>query len=143
MDVLIERCAGLDVHKDTVMACVRFPGERGQRHQPIHEFGTTTAELLALRDFLSAHGVTVSAWSTGVYWKPVSYVLEDAITCHLLNARHLKNVPGRRNRRQRRRVDRPTRGARAGPPVVRTPEGRPRAPQADPVPPGPDRGADP
>ncbi|MCL6499767.1 MAG: IS110 family transposase [Firmicutes bacterium] len=97
MDVLIERCAGLDVHKDTVMACVRFPGEDGKRGQEIHEFGTTTAELLALRDWLSAHGATVVGMeSTGVYWKPVYYVLEDAFTCHLLNARHLKNVPGRK-----------------------------------------------
>ncbi len=97
MDVLIERCAGLDVHKDTVTACVRFPGEGGGRAQEIHEFGTTTAELLALRDWLSAYGVTaVGMESTGVYWKPVYYVLEDAFTCHLLNARHLKNVPGRK-----------------------------------------------
>ncbi|HZD05020.1 MAG TPA: IS110 family transposase [Longimicrobiales bacterium] len=96
MDVLIERCAGLDVHRDTVMACVRFPAEGG-RGQQIHEFGTTTAELLALRDWLSAYGVTVVGMeSTGVYWKPVFYVLEDAFTCHLLNARHLKNVPGRK-----------------------------------------------
>lgn len=97
MDVLIERCAGLDVHKDTVMACVRFPGDGGKRQQEIHEFGTTTAELLALRDWLSAHGVTVVGMeSTGVYWKPPFYLLEDAFTCHLLNARHLKNVPGRK-----------------------------------------------
>ncbi len=97
MDVLIERCAGLDVHKDTVMACVRLPGQGGVRQQEIHEFGTTTAELLALRDWLSAHGVTVVGMeSTGVYWKPPFYVLEDAFTCHLLNARHLKNVPGRK-----------------------------------------------
>ncbi len=97
MDVLIERCAGLDVHKDTVTACVRLPGEGGGRAQEIHEFGTTTAELLALRDWLSAYGVTaVGMESTGVYWKPVYYVLEDAFTCHLLNARHLKNVPGRK-----------------------------------------------
>jgi len=97
MDVLIERCAGLDVHKDTVMACVRFPGPDGRRAQEIHEFGTTTAELLALGDWLAAHGVTVVGMeSTGVYWKAPFYVLEDAFTCHLLNARHLKNVPGRK-----------------------------------------------
>jgi transposase len=97
MDVLIERCAGLDVHKDTVMACVRFRGPGGEWQQEIHEFGTTTAELLALRDWLSAHRVAVVGMeSTGVYWKPVFYVLEDVFTCQLLNARHLKNVPGRK-----------------------------------------------
>jgi len=96
MEVLIERCAGLDVHKDTVQACVRVPGPGGREtHQ--HEFGTTTRELLALSDWLSAYGVTlVGMESTGVYWKPVYYVLEDAIECHLLNARHLRNVPGRK-----------------------------------------------
>jgi transposase len=97
MDVLIERCAGLDVHKDNVMACVRFPGPGRERLQEIHEFGTTIAELLALRDWLSAHQVTVVGMeSTGVYWKPIYYVLEDAVECQLLNARHLRNVPGRK-----------------------------------------------
>ena len=97
MDVLIERCAGLDVHKDTVMACVRFPGEGGKQAQEIHQFGTTTAGLLAPWDWLGAHGVTVVGMeSTGVYWKPVSYVLEDQLECQLLNARHLRNLPGRK-----------------------------------------------
>lgn len=97
MDVLIERCAGLDVHRDTVMACVRFPGEGGERRQEIHEFGTTTAELLALRDWLAARGITVVGMeSTGVYWKPVFYLLEDGFETQLLNPRHLKNVPGRK-----------------------------------------------
>lgn len=97
MDTQIERCAGLDVHKDTVVACVRVPAPDGGRQQEIHTFGTTTAELLALRDWLAAHGVTVVGMeSTGVYWKPVYYVLEDAFECRLFNARHLRNVPGRK-----------------------------------------------
>lgn len=97
MDVLIERCAGLDVHKDTVMACVRFPGPGGDRAQEIHEFATTTAELLALRDWLASHGATVVGMeSTGVYRRPVYYVLEEQLECQLLNARHLKSVPGRK-----------------------------------------------
>jgi transposase len=97
MDTLIERCAGLDVHKDTVAACVRVPGGGGRRAQLIETFGTTTAQLLALRDWLAAHGVTrVGMESTGVYWKPVYYVLEDRLECWLLNARHLRNVPGRK-----------------------------------------------
>src|SRR5437879_10686924 len=97
MDTLIERCGGLDVHKDTVVACVRVPARGGGREQSIQTFGTTTAQLLALRDWLVAHGVTrVGMESTDVYWKPVYYVLEDAVECWLLNARHLHNVPGRK-----------------------------------------------
>jgi transposase len=97
MDTLIERCAALDVHKDTVVACVRVPARGGGREQGIQTFGTTTAQLLALRDWLVAHGVTrVGMESTGVYWKSVYYVLEDAVECWLLNARHLRNVPGRK-----------------------------------------------
>ena len=81
MERLIERCAGLDVHRDTVAACVRVPGPNGRRRQEIQTFGTTAAELLALRDSLQAHGIThVAMESTGVYWKPVFYVLEEAFT---------------------------------------------------------------
>jgi len=97
METLIDRCAGLDVHKDTVAACVRAPGPTGGREQLVHTFGTTTAGLLALRDWLAGHGVTVVGMeSTGVYWKPVYYVLEDVFECRLFNARHLRNVPGRK-----------------------------------------------
>lgn len=97
MDRLIERCAGLDVHRDTVAACVRVPGANGERQQQVRTFGTTAAELLALRDWLEAHAVThVAMESTGVYWKPVFYVLEDAFTCLLVNATHVKQVPGRK-----------------------------------------------
>ena len=97
MDQLIERCGGLDVHRDTVAACVRVPGPNGKRQQEVRTFGTTAAELLALRDWLEAHGVThVAMESTGVYWKPVFYVLEDAFTCLLVNATHIKQVPGRK-----------------------------------------------
>jgi transposase len=97
MERLIERCSGLDVHRDTVAACVRVPGAHGQREQHVRTFGTTTAELLILRDWLEAHGVThVAMESTGVYWKPVFYVLEEAFTCLLVNAAHIKQVPGRK-----------------------------------------------
>lgn len=97
MDRLIERCCGLDVHKDTIAACVRVPGPGGERISHVRIFGTTTAELLALRDWLEAHGVTdVAMESTGVYWKPVFYVLEERLTCLLVNAAHLKHVPGRK-----------------------------------------------
>ncbi len=97
METLIERCAGLDVHKDTVVACVRLPGPGGQRQAETRSFGTTTGQLLELRDWLADQGVTlVGMEATGVYWKPVYYVLEDAVECWLLNARHLRNVPGRK-----------------------------------------------
>ena len=97
MEVLVERCAGLDVHKDTVAACIRTPDPQGGRAQEVRTFRTTTVELLALRDWLTACGVTlVGMESTGVYWKPIYYVLEDALECWLLNARHLRNVPGRK-----------------------------------------------
>jgi transposase len=97
MERLIERCCGLDVHRDTVAACVRVPGAHGQREQHVRTFGTTTAELLVLRDWLEAHGVThIAMESTGVYWKPVFYVLEEAVTCLLVNAAHIKQVPGRK-----------------------------------------------
>jgi transposase len=97
MDTLIERVAGLDVHKDTVVACVRVPGPGGRREAHSHEFRTTTAGLLALRDWLVAHGVSRAGMeATGAYWKPVYYALEDDIECWLLNARHLRNVPGRK-----------------------------------------------
>jgi transposase len=97
MDQLIERCCGLDVHRDTVAACVRVPGPNAKRQQEVRTFGTTANELLALRDWLEAHKVThVAMESTGVYWKPVFYVLEEAFTCLLVNATHFKQVPGRK-----------------------------------------------
>lgn len=96
VETLVERCAGLDVHKDTVVVCVRITtGTDVETHMAT--FGTMTTELLGLRDWLTGWGVTlVGMESTGVYWKPVYYVLEDALGCWLLNARHLRNVPGRK-----------------------------------------------
>jgi transposase len=92
-----ERVCGLDVHKASVMACVRVPGPGGARVTEVHTFGTTTPELLALRDWLVAHRVTqVAMESTGVYWKPVYYVLEEAVRCLLVNAAQVKQVPGRK-----------------------------------------------
>ena len=97
MDQLIERCAGLDVHKASVTACVRVPVEGGTRRQQIRTFRTTTAGLVLLRDWLASYQVTVVGMeSTGVYWKPCYWLLEDDFACWLLNARHLRNVPGRK-----------------------------------------------
>ena len=97
MEVLVERCAGIDVHKDVVAVCVRVPCPGGERVAELAEFETFTEDLLALRDWLVAHGVTrVGMEATGVYWKPVFHVLEDAMECWVLNARHMRNVPGRK-----------------------------------------------
>jgi transposase len=96
MDVQIERCAGLDVHQATVVATVRYPGERG-RVSVTETFGTMAADLAALRDWLQAYGIThVALESTGVYWKPVYYMLEDSVTLLLINMQTLKHVPGRK-----------------------------------------------
>jgi transposase len=97
MEVVVERCAGIDVHKDMVAVCVRVPGPGGERVVELAEFSTFTEDLLALRDWLVAHGVTrVGMEATGVYWKPIFWVLEEAVECWLLNARHMHNVPGRK-----------------------------------------------
>jgi transposase len=97
MELVIARCAGLDVHQATVVATVRTPDDRGGRRRTTETFGTMTPDLLALREWLQAHGVThVALESTGVYWKPVYYVLEDAFTLLLINMQDLKRVPGRK-----------------------------------------------
>src|SRR2546422_8640318 len=82
--------------RKTVTACVRVPGTHGDRTQHVRTFDTTTAGLLVLRDWLAAHAVTdVAMESTGVYWRPVYYVLEDAFACILANAAQIAQVPGR------------------------------------------------
>jgi transposase len=96
MNVIYPRCAGLDVHKDTVVACARVAVD-GKVEQEVKTFGTTTRELLALADWLQGHGCTHAAMeSTGVYWKPIWHVLEGALDLVLANAMHIKNVPGRK-----------------------------------------------
>src|SRR5688572_5230655 len=97
MDIVITRCAGLDVHKATVVATVRVPGDGSRRQVVTETFGTMTPDLIALREWLQAYGVTqVALESTGVYWKPVYYVLEDAFELLLINMQALKHVPGRK-----------------------------------------------
>ena len=98
MDQLVQRCAGLDVHRDTVVATVRRPRPGGGRATKTLTFATTTAELTALGDWLVAERVElVGMESTGVYWKPVYFLLEERIArVWLLNAEHLHNVPGRK-----------------------------------------------
>lgn len=96
MRVLYPRCAGLDVHKDTVVACARLQ----EGSTPDHEhktFGTTTRALMELEAWPEGHGVThVAMEATGVYWKPVWHVLEGSFELILANAKHIKNVPGRK-----------------------------------------------
>jgi transposase len=97
MDVLYERCAGLDLHKRMIMACRLVPGPGGQPGKEIRQFGTMTADLLALGDWLAEAGVThVAMESTGIYWKPVWNLLEERFTLLLVNAAHVKVVPGRK-----------------------------------------------
>jgi transposase len=97
MEVLIERQCGLDVHKAQVTACVRVPDPEGGRAEAIAQFATTVPGLLALADWLAAHAVTnVVMEATGDYWKPVWHLLEDDFELMLVNARHVKQVPGRK-----------------------------------------------
>jgi transposase len=99
MDVVVDRCAALDVHLKTVQACVRVAGEAGKREEKSRGFDTFTQGLRALRNWLEAEGVTkVAMEATGVYWRPVWYMLQDleGVELLLVNARHVKNVPGRK-----------------------------------------------
>ncbi len=98
MHVVVERCAGLDVHRDDVVATVRVPGAGRRRwDQQTRTFRATLAGLAALGEWLAEAGVTlVGMEATGVYWKTVFQALEERFECWLLNAQHLHNVPGRK-----------------------------------------------
>jgi transposase len=96
MEVLYERCAGLDVHKDSVVACVRIAQQRDATRE-VRSFETTTSGLLELSDWLQQHDCThVALEATGVYWKPVWHILEGNFELLLANAAHIRNVPGRK-----------------------------------------------
>ncbi len=91
-------CAGLDLHKKSVEACVRRMEPSGHVHQQTHHWGTMTRDILMLADWMAAQWVThVAMESTGVYWKPIYNILESRFTVWLVNARHLKQVPGRKS----------------------------------------------
>jgi transposase len=97
MEVLYPRCAGLDVHAKTVVACVRIASGAAVTYEH-RTVSTNTGGLLALADWLAAHGVThVAMEATGVYWKPVWHVLEGHATLILANAMHIRNIPGRKS----------------------------------------------
>jgi transposase len=99
MDVVVERCAGIDVGKSEVTACVRTPGPGGDRRKHTRTFSTFTADLEAMADWFTAEGVTVVVMeATGSFWKPVWYLLEDrGFEQMLVNTRHVKFLPGRKS----------------------------------------------
>ena len=97
MEVLYPRCAGLDVHSKQVTACVRIANGT-EVHREVREFGTFTKDLLELRDWLDRNGCThVVMESTGVYWRPVWHILDGGFELILANAKHVRNVPGRKS----------------------------------------------
>lgn len=97
MQVVHTHCAGLDVHKKTVVACALTPDGKGGWQKTLATFSTMTADLLRLSDWLSENGCThVAMESTGEYWQPVFNLLEATLEVILVNAAHIKNVPGRK-----------------------------------------------
>ncbi len=97
MEIVYERCCGLDVHKRTVVACLLVRGPAGAPSREIQTFGTMTRDLLALSDWLAAAGCThVAMESTGVFWKPIYNLLEGNFELVVVNAQHIKAVPGRK-----------------------------------------------
>jgi transposase len=98
VDVLHDRCAGLDISKRDVKVCLRTPGtRRNQRRSEVRTFATTTNDLLALRDWLVAERVSLAVMeATGDYWRAPYYLLEDALNVELVNARQVKAMPGRK-----------------------------------------------
>jgi transposase len=98
MESIFLRCAGLDVHKQSVEACVRRIEPNGHAYQQTRHWGTMTADILMMADWMAAQGVThVAMESTGVFWKPIFNILEPRFKVLLVNARHLKQVPGRKS----------------------------------------------
>lgn len=97
MQTLVERGCGLDVHQATVVACLLIVRKDGKVQKQLRTFGTTTRELVSLREWLLSEGCTqVALESTGVYWKPVYAILEGAFQIVVANAQHVKKVPGRK-----------------------------------------------
>jgi transposase len=97
MDVIHQRCAGIDISKADVKVCIRVPGPGTRRRTEVRTFTSMTRDLLAMRDWLMSEQVTlVGMEATGAYWKPIFYLLESQVECWLLNARHMKTVPGRK-----------------------------------------------
>jgi transposase len=97
MQIVYERCAGLDVHKKSVMACLITPTPKGERRKERRTFSTMTPDLLRLRDWLKEQQCSqVAMESTGVFWKPICNILEGHMEVMVVNAHHIKTVPGRK-----------------------------------------------
>jgi transposase len=98
MEVVVERCAFLDVHRNSVMAGACTSDSGGGRREEVAEFGTTTSQLLERVDWLNDRRVSlVGMEATGIYWKPVHWVLEGSVPeVWVINARHMRSVPGRK-----------------------------------------------
>ncbi len=97
MDVLYERCCGIDVHKKMVVACLITPDATGTPTKETRTYGTMTADLLEMQDWLVDAGCThVAMESTGVFWKPLYNLMEGALEILVVNAAHMKTVPGRK-----------------------------------------------
>ncbi|WP_434081489.1 IS110 family transposase [Sanguibacter sp. Z1732] len=99
MDTLVERCAGIDIGKADVKVCIRVPGKRAGTHRKeVRTFATMTGSLLELRQWLIDERISlVGMESTGDYWRPVYYLLEEVVECWLVNPQHIKAVPGRKS----------------------------------------------
>ena len=97
MQIVYERCAGLDVHKKSVMACLITPAANGQRRKERQTFSTMTADLVRLREWLTERQCSqVAMESTGVFWRPIFNILEGHVEVMVVNAQHIKAVPGRK-----------------------------------------------
>lgn len=97
MEIIHERCCGLDIHKKLIVACLMTPGRGESRHKEIRRFGTMTADLVALGQWLRAAGCThVAMESTGIYWRPIFNMLEDVCEVLIVNAQHIRGLPGRK-----------------------------------------------
>jgi transposase len=96
MEIVVERVAGLEVHKSSVIACARVPAESGGRQEHMQTFASNVPSLLVLSDWLDVHGVTqVAMEATGVHWMPAWAILEDCFACTLVEERDAKQLPGR------------------------------------------------
>jgi len=101
MQIVYERCAGLDVHKKSVMACLITPAANGERCKERQTFSTMTADLVRLRQWLTERQCSqVAMQSTGVFWRPIFNILEGHGEVMVVNAQHIKAVPGRKVRRE-------------------------------------------
>jgi transposase len=97
MQIVYERCAGLDVHKKSVMACLITSTPNGERRQERQTFSTMTPDLLRLREWLREQQCShVAMESSGVFWKPIFHILEGHLEVLVVNAHHIKTVPGRK-----------------------------------------------